>query len=121
MSIIKTTIYEGKSILNEILIVLDNNNIEIDNEGLFLLGIICGNAEENIRHKESRNFRYSLRPVKVRRGRKGVFKSNINQKEILAITSLGIALIDNAENNIVNIGVIVRTLKGLCPLWPFCR
>ncbi|MFY7845100.1 hypothetical protein [Chryseobacterium gambrini] len=121
-----TTTHEDNPILNTILLTFNRNDIFIDNEGLFFLRFICDRAEQNLlfsQENEKFNVRRNIRTDKYRigRSRKQPIKSNNDIKKRRSIENLSIALIQNAENKIVNTSVIIRTLEKLCPLWPFCR
>jgi hypothetical protein len=118
---------EGKSILNLVLKKLSENSISIDDDGMFILQIICDNADQRVsRYEESKVITRRLSKV-AHKGKRVLLIRNtailkkIGERERLAALKLSLSLIENADNNFLNTNIIIRTLKKLCPLWPFCR
>jgi len=90
---------------------LDTYNFVLDEEAEFFLDLISKNVQYKI---------FGGRRAMAIRRRESNVKSEREKRIETAYKEFSINLINNAHGKILTTNELYLTMKGLCPMWPFC-
>ncbi|RYZ25901.1 MAG: hypothetical protein EOO10_17035 [Chitinophagaceae bacterium] len=107
-----------RNIKREIIGGLNTLGFKVTEETDFFLGLIAKKAEDNIEYK--------INPG--RRRTRSLYSRNIQSPKIkkieqeidTALASFTSRIAENSNEGIVSSTTLYLTMKGICPLWPFC-
>lgn len=111
---------QTKNIKAEIITRLNNLGFKVLDEADFFIGLIANIAERKI---EDRINRPRWRQSYIKRKRTIAYGNANKQLLILiddAISSFTRAVAENSDGGMVSSSALYLTMKGICPLWPFC-